>query len=248
MTSALELEQLHRLERMGWLAAGLTHDLNNALMGTLAEIDVLERLIADARRTIPPGAAPEALEAASRSVANLRAALATTVAQGRELQRVYRNDDAKRAGRPADLRAAVDQAVRLVRPRVRGPIRTELPGGLRVAIDESTVVRVIINLLLNAAEACPSRTPEPGIDVRVGTTGSWSFCDVIDHGPGIAPEVLPRLFEPFVTAKPQGNGTGLGLFVSRHLLRSTGGDLRLLSTSPEGTAFRLLLPTADREA
>jgi two-component system C4-dicarboxylate transport sensor histidine kinase DctB len=65
---------------------------------------------------------------------------------------------------------------------------------------------------------------------------------VVDRGPGISPGVLPRLFEPFVTAKPAGDGMGLGLFVSRHLLRAAGGDLRLLSTGPTGTTFRMLLP------
>jgi signal transduction histidine kinase len=245
--SPVDLEQLHRLERMGWLAAGLTHDLNNALVSVLAEIDVLDQRLDDARRALgvdPPGAASLALEAAVRSVESLRAALDTTVVQSRELQRVYRKEDARAAVRapPADLGMAVDKATRLVRPRVQVPIVVEGLRPVRAAADESTVVRVVVNLLLNAAEAYAPGAAAPRIDVRVGIAGPWSFCDVIDYGPGVAPEIAAHLFEPFVTAKPAGNGMGLGLFVSRHLLRAAGGDLHLLSTGPTGTTFRVMLP------
>jgi two-component system C4-dicarboxylate transport sensor histidine kinase DctB len=242
-----DLEQLHRLERMGWLAAGLTHDLNNALVSVLAEIEALDRLLDDARRALgpgPPGEAARALEAGARSVATVRAALDTTVAQSRELQRVYRKEDPRAPVRvaAADVHAAVDKAIRLVRPRVAGAIAVAGPAQVSAAADESAVVRVVVNLLLNAAEAYPPGAAAPRIEVRVGSAGRWSVCDVTDHGPGIAPEIAAHLFEPFVTAKPAGSGMGLGLFVSRHLLRAAGGDLRLVSTGPAGTTFRLLLP------
>jgi signal transduction histidine kinase len=248
--SPVDLEQLHRLERMGWLAAGLTHDLNNALVSALAEVEALDQLLDEAHRALGPGrpaAAQRALEAAVRSVGTLRAALDATVVQSRELQRVYRKDDPRPAVRapPIDIGAAVGKAMRLVRPRVHVPIVVGAPGPVKAAADESTVVRVVVNLLLNAAEAYPPGAPAPRIDVRVGVAGPWSICDVVDYGPGVAPEIAAHLFEPFVTAKAAGTGMGLGLFVSRHLLRAAGGDLRLLSTGPSGTAFRVMLPASD---
>jgi len=252
MKSADDLEQLHRLERLGWLAAGLTHDLNNVLVIALAEAEALDRLLREAARALharSPMAAAVAVESASRSLASLRAALNATAAESRELQGAYRKEEPPgAAARSVDLGAAVEKAARLVRPRVRMPIELAVPAPVRAALDEGAVVRVVVNLLLNAAEAFPPDAADPRIEARVTRVSGWSVCDVSDSGPGVAPEVAARLFEPFVTVKPAGHGMGLGLFVSRHLLRAAGGDLRLLSTGPTGTVFRVLLPPGDGEA
>jgi len=95
---------------------------------------------------------------------------------------------------------------------------------------------------LNASDAFPEGAPEPRVRVHLRALGDRAVCDVIDNGPGVPPQILPRLFEPFATTKPAGSGTGLGLAVSRQLMRAAGGELRLMGTGATGTTFRLILP------
>jgi signal transduction histidine kinase len=75
--------------------------------------------------------------------------------------------------------------------------------------------------------------------VEIGRTGDTCFVRVIDNGPGVAEEIRPRLFEPFVTGRS--NGVGIGLALSRRIARAHGGDLRLVD-NPRGTCFELTLP------
>jgi signal transduction histidine kinase len=68
--------------------------------------------------------------------------------------------------------------------------------------------------------------------------------EIADTGPGIAPEVLDHMFEPFVTTKPQGVGTGLGLFVSARLVESMGAQIAVVRTDSTGTTVRVTVPVA----
>ena len=140
-----------------------------------------------------------------------------------------------------DLRRAVEQAVRMARANLR-PAQVSVAGDTaRVAVDEQTVVRVLLNLLSNARDAFPRQQANPRIEVRIASTEAGATCDVSDNGPGVPVAILPRLFEPFVTSKRE-RGTGLGLAVSRDLMRSGKGDVSLLETGPAGTTFRVSLP------
>jgi C4-dicarboxylate-specific signal transduction histidine kinase len=103
-------------------------------------------------------------------------------------------------------------------------------------------VRVLLNLLINASDAFPEGASEPRVRVQLRGLGDRAICDVTDNGPGVPAEILPHLFEPFATTKQPGAGTGLGLAVSRELVRAAGGELRLLGTGAAGSTFRLTLP------
>jgi two-component system C4-dicarboxylate transport sensor histidine kinase DctB len=110
-------------------------------------------------------------------------------------------------------------------------------GPVMVNTDADLVEQVLLNLLKNAIEALP---PGGTVTLATGHDASGVFIDIVDDGPGLAPDVQSHLFQPFVTSKGT-EGSGLGLAVSRRLARTLGGDL-LLRPTATGTAWRLTLP------
>ena len=120
------------------------------------------------------------------------------------------------------------------------------PAPAVVHADREMLRRVLVNLTSNSALALGQRRGNVTITVR-----GESDLVVIDHGddgPGIASEILPRLFEPYVTTRRVGEGFGLGLAISRKILLDHAGDLELRSTSAGGTTFRMVLPRAQEES
>jgi signal transduction histidine kinase len=115
-------------------------------------------------------------------------------------------------------------------------LRAEGESGTRVKVDRDLLRRVFANLCSNAAHAVNG---EGEVVFRVGR----GTVDVRDDGGGINPGIRARLFEPYVTTRRIGEGMGLGLAISRKILLDHGGELELVDTSPDGTTFRITLPT-----
>jgi signal transduction histidine kinase len=120
-------------------------------------------------------------------------------------------------------------------------VEDDLP---RVLGSASELQRVIINLVLNAADACGKgghiyvhATSDDGQSLRI---------DVVDDGPGVPPELRDLIFEPFFTTKSAAEGTGLGLALSRRVAETHRGELFLVTEARPGTTFRLRLPAAPR--
>jgi len=113
----------------------------------------------------------------------------------------------------------------------------------RIWADPSCIEQVLFNLLSNAAEADATR-----LALSIQQESDRIHLDVEDNGGGVPAEVQPRLFEPFVTSKGRGKGSGLGLHICKTLLRSTGGDIVLARPGPGGTRFRITWRAAAPEA
>jgi signal transduction histidine kinase len=241
-------ENLHRWEQIGMLVLGLTHDFNNTATCLLDELVRLERQLRQLRQLMlaAPGAQraamTTALDACDRSVETIGNSLQTAVSQTREMQRLYRNDSRSRLPEGFDLVEAAKRALNLLGGRVRVLAQLRSTDPIRVAVGGQNLVRVFMNLLLNAADAFLPEAREPRIRLHMRTEPNRAICDISDNGPGVAPEIRGRLFEPFVTTRAATGGTGLGLAVSRDLVRAEGGELELLQTGPSGTVFRLSLP------
>ncbi|OZA86117.1 MAG: hypothetical protein B7X56_05335 [Burkholderiales bacterium 34-67-9] len=102
-----------------------------------------------------------------------------------------------------------------------------------------------MNLLQNACYAVAAQPPERRwVDIRADADDSWVRVCVLDAGAGIAPEHLPRIFDPFYTTKPVGQGTGLGLSISYGIVEEHGGQLRARNSAHAGAEFELSLPRA----
>jgi signal transduction histidine kinase len=100
------------------------------------------------------------------------------------------------------------------------------------------------NLISNAQQALAGRGT---IAIETGVEDSWAIVRVIDDGPGVPEDALPRIFEPFFTTKPKGEGTGLGLGIARQIVKKHGGEMRCEST-PGRTVFEVRLPISPAAA
>jgi C4-dicarboxylate-specific signal transduction histidine kinase len=117
---------------------------------------------------------------------------------------------------------------------------------LPVAADRSMLRQVFINLCTDSAQAIAQtdRQRAGTVTLTAGCDAGRAVLEVAGDGPGVAPELRRRLFEPYVTSREPGAGMGLGLAISRKNLLDHGGDLELARTSAAGAVFRLLLPLA----
>jgi two-component system NtrC family sensor kinase len=100
---------------------------------------------------------------------------------------------------------------------------------------------VLLNVLANAAQAISGTG---AITIETRRDGSTAVVRIADTGPGIPPDVLPRVFDPFFTTKPVGEGTGLGLSISYEILKKHGGEIHAESSPQGGAVFTLRLPMA----
>lgn len=119
-------------------------------------------------------------------------------------------------------------------------ITHNVPSGLDIYADREQLFRVLSNLMRNAIEAGATRVAIGGRH-DMSATGKRAIIEIADNGPGLPEPVRRHLFQPFAGTARNG-GTGLGLAIARDLTRAHGGDLTLVSTGPDGTAFRLSLP------
>lgn len=131
------------------------------------------------------------------------------------------------------------------------PTVEEASGASRLyaAVDGDMVRQVLVNLCDNSALAITSQPGESKarspLTLRLGTASGNVVLDVADGGPGIAEEIKDRLFEPYTTTRSIGEGMGLGLAICRKILLDHGGDLELIASSSQGTAFRLSFPQGE---
>ncbi|HSU82163.1 MAG TPA: HAMP domain-containing sensor histidine kinase, partial [Thermoanaerobaculia bacterium] len=130
-------------------------------------------------------------------------------------------------------------------------LRFEPPGEpLPAALDRDMLRQVLVNLCDNSSLAIRAAGEERGtVTLRAGEAGSGGvWLDVADDGPGIAPEIRSRVFEPYATTRQVGEGMGLGLAICKKILLDHGGDLELRATSGAGTTFRLTFPRRVEDA
>jgi signal transduction histidine kinase/CheY-like chemotaxis protein len=250
-----------RLATIGQLTAGVLHEIGNPVScldaAQLYLRESLEKLEA-VGALIERQAGAEALREAWREVGGvaLLAEMRGAVADGadgiarikdltRDIKGLARPDEA--APVPVDLAEVVRSAVRVSAPEVRARTTTvvsEVPAGLKVAANPGRLSQVFINLLVNAAQAIDPAGERREILVRAWARTAEVVVEVRDTGSGISPQNLPHLFEAFFTTKPAGAGTGLGLWVSREIVRSYRGEIEVDSKEGEGTTFRIILPRA----
>ncbi len=233
------LAQVARLNTMGDLATGIAHEINQPLTAISSYAQSC-RLLANQGR-LSSGALVAALDKVSAQVQRAGRVL-------RHLRDFVRRRRSE--AEVADVNALVEEAVELARAEARfrdRAIATRLDAGLpAVIVDTVQVQQVILNLIQNALEASEGAGDEAML-VRTGGNGD-GFVEVavVDHGPGLEPEVAERLFEPFFSTKP--SGLGLGLSISRSIVASHGGRLWHSANPGGGATFHFTLPAAPRPA
>ena len=235
-----ELARRERLAALGEMAAGLAHEIRNPLGGIQLYASMLGRDLhrLDDRRL---GPARDAARKISRGVESVDAIV-------RDVLAFARNDEPQRSW--MRLGQCVDVAIEMLRAKLDGD-------GLRVIIDDGLdaielfadpmqLQRVLVNLLSNAADACES-SGRIEIHARLIGRGRRTVEIVVaDDGPGIAPEVLERVFNPFFTTRAA--GTGLGLAIVHRIVESHGGGITAGNRPGGGAEFHIRLPVGQRPA
>lgn len=227
-----QLAQSEKLASIGTLAAGLSHEINNPVGVIQSRVQILRYRIADGddrsrllaeldvieRHAERIGAVVQGLLAFARETPFVlgRVDLEELVAEGMELVRVSFREAGvelhhQRSGRPV---------------RVRG--------------SPNHLLQVLVNLLLNAKDACEDGGGRVvvGLESGAGRARVW----IRDNGVGIPADVLPKIFDPFFTTKDTGRGTGLGLAISHGIVQRHGGHLEVATAPGQGTTFVLDLP------
>jgi signal transduction histidine kinase len=277
-------ERLIRSERLasvGRLAAGLAHEVGNPIAAMLG----LEQLLLDGGLSSEEQA--DFLRRIQRETERIHRILRDLL----DFARPTRSDQSETSEDPGDVIQSVQETLALCRPQKAFKpieIETTLPEALPlVALSRPKLVQVLLNVLLNSADALASRsdasattalatehksarhadspaapelparrapssatgsaTPQPA--ARIVITGQVSEAcvqvTITDNGPGVAESVQQHLFEPFITTKEVGKGTGLGLAVCRGLVEAIGGTIRLDATHEHGARFVIELPLAE---
>jgi signal transduction histidine kinase/HAMP domain-containing protein len=219
-----------KLALLGRLAAGVTHEINNPLGFVLTNVQLLERELHGEHQEI---------------AADTRVGVERVARIVRDLSSLAKGGPALDLA-PTDLAALAREAQKVARarhPNVR--IVVEAAPSAVVVCDGGRIEQALLNLVVNASDAV-HRVTQPRIVLALHVEAGVARLSVKDNGRGIPESALPQIFEPFFTTKKD-EGTGLGLFVSRALVRAHGGDIVVEKTGPEGTTMTLTLPaTAER--
>ena len=222
-----QLSEYEKYASLAQLALGAAHEINNPLLGILSHLELEWKDAGEERRT----EIAQCIEGAKRISSAVRGLL----------------DYA----RPGPLKLGQVNLPRLVRDTLKfvehqpmfrqidlqNCVPLDLPN---ISADANQISQILMNLLLNAAQATP-----PGGTITV-LAEKVRFADLIelrvrDTGCGIPADILPHVFEPFFSTK-RGKGTGLGLSITRNYVRSHGGDIQLESIPDSGTTVRVTLP------
>jgi nitrogen fixation/metabolism regulation signal transduction histidine kinase len=229
------LIQAQRAAAWGEVARRLAHEIKNPLTPIQLSAERLEHKLAG--KLTPADAAM--LSRATQTIVNQVAALKSMVNDFSDYARAP-----MLKARPLDLNALVGEVLTLYE-HADFPVHTELTAGLTVEGDAKLLRQVIHNLLANAQDAVAA-VASPRITVRTEAVGDWAQLRVMDNGPGFAPEILARAFEPYVTTKAK--GTGLGLAIVKRIVDEHHGEVEIRNLEPQGACVCVRLPLASAQA
>jgi PAS domain S-box-containing protein len=232
-----------RMVSVGTLAAGVAHEINNPLAAVIANLELAARDFEDLVAEAPDSATAEYLREELRDAREGAERVRLIV---RDLKLFSRGEDDSRG--PVDVHRVLDSSVRMAWNEIRHRARLDKVYGPipEVEANESRLGQVFLNLLVNASQAIPEGTADQQV-IRIVTRTDASgraIVEISDSGPGIPPDVFPRLFTPFFTTKPVGVGTGLGLSICHRIVSGLGGDIVAESSPGKGALFRVILPPA----
>lgn len=247
--------QADRAAALGTLAASVAHEINNPLTYILSHASSIDTTLEELERvssSVSHAAAAEIRTLIARLHADfqtLRSGTERIATITREL-RTFSHPDDQSVG-PVDARAAALSVLQLIGKELEGRARLSLDLRETAPLlgQQTRLVQVILNLVMNAKQSLPSKPSEQNtIYLATRTEGSNVIVEVGDTGPGVAPRDRERIFEPFVTTKPVGEGSGLGLFVCRNIVRGFSGEVTVHDRPGGGALFRVSLPVPEHVA
>jgi PAS domain S-box-containing protein len=241
----LRLQISDRMASIGTLAAGVAHGINNPLAYVIANLDYVRTKLLGSWSELSPEDEKEVRELICESLEGADR-VRRIVGDLRMFSR--QSEDHVQA---VDVRAVIERALNMAMNEIRHRARVvlDLAPVPHVLGTESKLGQVVLNLLVNAAQAIePGNVDKNSITVRtlLGKHGRPRL-EIEDTGVGIPEEYQRRVFDPFFTTKPVGVGTGLGLSISHRIVSEFGGEIGIESEPPRGTLVWVTLETAPLE-
>jgi two-component system NtrC family sensor kinase len=236
-----EVLHVETMASVGKMAAVVAHEINNPLSGILTYSKLLKKWV-------------DKDQVSGEKKQEAQQCLDLISSESRRCGELVRNLLSFSRQSPinvqsTDINRVVEQCTMLLRPNLKIAaidLHTTLADGLpRLHCDPSQIEQVLLAVIVNAADAMP-KGGNLWIDSRLCDDGSHVALTVRDDGSGIPPDVLPKIFEPFVTTKENGHGTGLGLAVSRGIVERHSGKISVESEVGKGTTVTITLPVPDR--
>lgn len=232
-----DLRHAQKLDALGRMIAGIGHEINNPLAYVVNNLEYARGELLKLAVPSPPELT-EAIEEAAAGAERIR----NIIQSAREFSRPWEEPPS-----PVDLRDCVAGALKIVHHqlRQRAQVVTSFADAPRVLADPHRLEQVLVNLLMNAFHALSEDRAEHEIRVTTArASDSRVQISVIDSGRGIPERDLDRVFEPFFSTRPLGQGTGLGLWICRKIVESFGGSIQLTSQVGIGTSVCVTLPVA----
>lgn len=237
----------NRMAALGTLAAGLVHEVKNPLSYVGTNLDFVQSSLPAS--ALGGSELDEALKEARHGVAQIN-----------EIVQAFKIFSHPSRGTPVPVAVvdAIESAIRIAMPEIRS--RAELVRRFDfhpiILGSASRLSQVLLNLLVNAAQAFPEtgalEGPRDGnrktITVSIERGSGQCIISVRDNGIGMSAAVLKNLFVPFFSTKPEGQGTGLGLSISKSIVEEMGGVLSVESTPGVGSCFSLKLPVVGEQS
>jgi len=247
--SAEQQEEAAHMVSLGLLTATVAHELRGPAGALLLQQEELKHLV-EQLELLDRDADPALGETVSE-LTELSTDIGTAVARVRDtveqLSRVSRRDLA-----PEHLQLAevVEESLSVAKPHFerRGVLlSTSFDPGCYTIARRDTLAQVVLNLTLNAIDACQHAT-QPEVTVRVMEAGEHVALVVEDNGPGVPAASIPHIFKPFYTTKQRGSGSGLGLKICADVVSAHGGHIEVHERLGGGASFRALLPRARQDS
>lgn len=252
-----QLIQSEKMASLGELTAGIAHEIQNPLNFVNNFSEVSKELLDEMKIEIEKGNVEEAQELAENVIQNLEkinhhGKRADSIVKGM-LQHSRSNTGTRE---PVNINVLVDEYVRLAYHGLRAKDKS-FNANLYTDFDESIgtvkivgqdIGRVVLNLITNAFYAVNDKKKnstqpyEPTVTVRTVSTSAGIKITIADNGKGIPEAIISKIFQPFYTTKPTGQGTGLGLSLAYDIVKAHGGDLRVETEEGLGSTFTIDLP------
>jgi signal transduction histidine kinase len=252
-----QLIQSEKMASLGELTAGIAHEIQNPLNFVNNFSEVNKELLLEMKDEIDKGNINEAKSIAddlinNQEKINHHGKRADAIVKG--MMQHSRASTGKKD--PTDINALADEYLRLSYHGLRAKdkdfnadFKTDFDESIgKIEVTPQDIGRVLLNLYNNAFYAVNekkkqlNRTFEPTVSVSTKRVGDKVELSVRDNGVGIHQKVVDKIFQPFFTTKPTGQGTGLGLSLSYDIIKAHGGEIRVESKEGEGTEFIIKLP------
>jgi PAS domain S-box-containing protein len=234
--------QAERMAAIGVLAAGVAHEINNPLSYLLANLQF-------ALGELARGTNPQAIERVQAALEEARHGGERIQAIVTDLKTFSRPDE--RDHGPVRVSQAIESAITIAwnEIRHRAQLVRRFDETVHVAGNAAQLGQIFLNLLINASHAIPAGAADRHeIVIEIRREGDRAVVAISDTGVGISPIDASRIFEPFVSTKPIGAGTGLGLWICRRIVTDLGGTICVEPGASRGATFRVELPACEPRA